>query len=442
MPSLNSLGAFAARRLTPERVRVYCLSVLAVNTLFLALQFVPGDGSHTRFGYALGGDFAAFYNAGTIYNNYGGARIYDLDLSDRLYHEMAPDEPPNASLPYAYAPFFVLPFALLARLPFPLAYLAWLLTSAALYLAGLLLAWEATESLPRDLRTTFLLLALAYVPFQMYCLTGGQVSTFSFFWIALAIFCEARRWPCASGLALSLLLFKPPLLLFFLPMLVVTGRLRALAGVLLGAGVLTLLSLLLVGGNGLLAYADLMLLYRHATSGPDLIFQIWKFVDAGSFLRLLLPGHPVAATNLKLAAVCAVVPPLLFLWWRARRSRAAWELALTWALVINLYVPIYDTILAVLSLLLTADLLFRNGLHLTIGFKLLLVLFFLVPWFTVHLALATGFQFFTLVIAALGVYQFSFVWRRGDRLHPDDAPGTDANPDFGSASTSSLSQRS
>lgn len=359
----------------------------------------------------MGGDFAQFYVGSTIFLRYSPTKIYDLDLNDRIFHKLLPGEKANASLPYLYSPFFILFFLPLAALPYPLAYLLWTLISIALYTIGFLVVWKTTAFIPRDLKWTVGLLALAFVPFTMYCLLGGQVSTFGFFWLTLALYFERRGQLEASGLALSLLLYKPPLLLLILLMLLVSRRLRTLVGFALGAGVLILVSLLIVGWHGIIDYIHLLSIVRAAINAKDTVYQTWMSVDAGAFFRLLCGTHLAIATILKYIFSGLVAVPLFILWWRCGSSSKAWALTLTWVLIITLYVPIYDTLMIVPGVLLTADALYSQGLRLPGTFKVLMAALFITPWFTVQMALATGFQPLTLVLAGIGIYQLKLFWR-------------------------------
>ena len=78
--------------------------------------------------------------------------------------------------------------------------------------------------------------------------------------------------------------------------------------------------------------------------------------------------------------------------------------------IINLHFGIYDTVILVLPILLTADVLYRNSqIHkstqLTHGFKALLLSIYILPWISQHVARITGFQLFSLAIAIMGSYQ-------------------------------------
>jgi hypothetical protein len=401
-------------RLNRPYIQFICILVLAVYLVVLVMSFATNVRGRTIFGPYLGADFGAYYIAGKIFNTRSADQIYDATLHHRLYQEQFPDMPSDSQLPYVNAPFFVLPFTILARMPYSWAYLLWLLLSLALYVAGLTLIWRTLDGIPRDAWLTSLLLALSFMPFLVECLAGGQTSAVGFFCLAFAISSERRGYHILSGLAISLCAYKPTLLLLAMPMLLITRRYKTLLGVVAGCGILGLLSLLVVGREGCLGYINSLLYFTNASTSAASGLRSWKYVDVNSFFRLLM-GHHTFLRWTMMAAVFLIVLPLLFrLWWQSNPGRRAdqslvWALTLTWTLVLNLYVGIYDSTLVVLSVLLTTDVMYRriesDQLWLPATFKAILLLLYIVPWITQPIARLTGLQIFTLVLAVFGVYQ-------------------------------------
>jgi hypothetical protein len=409
-----------ADRLTRPNLRFVCLAVLAMNLLLLAGSFATSDRGRTAWGPPLGADYAGFYTAGTVLNRYPPARLYDPDLHDRLYHELLPNLGEEQKLPYVHPPFVAFALRPLAQLPYGWSFAVWLVISAALYLTGLLLTCGPLRALSPEDRRYALLLALSFEPFVMECWMGGQLSVVGFCCLAAAFAARKAGRPFLGGIFLGLCLYKPTLLVLLLPLLLVGRQARVLAGVCLIGLVLAAVSLLAVGAQGCLDYAQVVLGFTQTTtSAGDLTLRTWKYVDGNSFYRLLLGSS--SALNWLLWTASAVVP-LAFLGARWGRLHAGsegyrdllWASTLTWTLVINLYVGIYDAVLVVPAALITADVLLsrRTGKPgLPPAYQLLLVLLFVTPWITQPFARATGVQLMTLVLAGLAAYQLTLARR-------------------------------
>jgi Glycosyltransferase family 87 len=414
---------FVAGQVERERVWFVGLAFLAINLALLGVSFATSDGGRTALSpvlgadhAALGGDYPAFYVAGTLLNRYPPQRLYDLDLQARLFHHVMYNISVQRTLYYAHPPFFAWLLRPLACMPYGWSYLVFLTISLALYVAGFALAWRSAGSIPRGEWPLALLLALSFQPFVMECWRGGQLSAFGFFWVAVALRCWATGRPGWAGVALGFCLYKPTLLVLVLPMLVVGRQARALVGFAACGLVLAGVSWLGVGREGCLDYLKVLTLYSRASVDGGGFYPIDKFFDLSSFLTMagLRPG----GVGVALAALF-VVPVLAALalgWWgfahqdgpaRARLFTAT----LTLSLVVNLHVAAYDTILVVPGVLLAASVLFEpsggRAPGLTPAYQTLLVLVYVVPWFSQHVARATGFQPFTLVLAALGCFELA-----------------------------------
>ncbi|HEV7745001.1 MAG TPA: glycosyltransferase family 87 protein [Pyrinomonadaceae bacterium] len=400
------------RRLTPQYVRFICLLVIAVYLTVLVVSFTTSVRGRTIFGPPLGADFGAYYVAGVIFNQWQPQQIYDNELHHRLYQEQFPSAPADEQLPYVNAPFFILPFVILARVPYPLAYLLWIILSITLYVAGFSLICRTWEGFPAQAWSIALLLALSFMPFLVECLAGGQTSAVAFFCLALAINQERARHFISSGLALSLCAYKPTLLLLIVPMLLITRRYSTLSAFVAGIGLLAVVSLLLVGKQGCVGYINTLLYFSKASTGVVSGLKSWKYVDINSFFRLLLGPSPYLRWAMTVAAFLIAMPSLVQFWWNSRRSQQPvmdWALTITCGLVLNVYVGIYDCTLVVLSLLLTTEILSRrqnkDELWLPTSYKFILLLVYVVPWITQPVARFTDIQIYTIVLALLGGWQ-------------------------------------
>ncbi len=365
--------------LTPQRVSIYCSVLIATNLLFFAFTIARDRGYD-------GGDFRAFHNAGRIFVQYPHERLYDVGLQDALYESAGGSH--SESLPFVYAPWFVLPFALLGQMPFLWAYLLWTMLSIGLLCAGYLFTAK-TLALPKEWRIPGLLASLAFAPFQLYAIRGGQTSAFGFCVLAIAFCLHYKGRHIWAGLALALLLYKPPLVVLLLPMLILTFQWRMLLGFTVGAVTLALLSLVLVGAPGIAGYFRILKLFYVAANSPTEIFQTWKYVDIGAAFRLLT-GHP--GDILRFVLVAVALPFLWRAWRRGRAGGLSWALAVACTLLLSLYSPIYDATLLILVIIWAGPK--------QIGDRLLVALFVL-SFITVGVASVTKVQLFTIALCWL-----------------------------------------
>ncbi len=359
-------------------------------------------------------EFMAFYTVGRVLNE-SPSQLYKPEAFLEAYRTLFPSLPADKAPVYAHAPFEGVIFRPFARLPFEQALMAWQALSLGLIGAGFTLVWRSSKSLPRNLLPLALLLAISFQPVSVRLVLVGQVSALGFFWIALAIWCQRRGWERWSGAALSLCLSKPTLLILLLPMLVVGRRWRALGGLLCGAVVLAVASLLVVGWRGGLDYVEMMLQFGEAAMAKQQAFAAPSlYVDLNSFLRMLADGHGQMALAVLTVLAAGVVPCLVRLW-RSMPTGGevglslAWASTLTWTMLLNLYVPGYDTPIVILGILLTVDVLCRAGQgRLPLVPQVLFAVLYFAPWSgLVAIGGGARLQPYTVVLIALGTYQ---VW--------------------------------
>jgi hypothetical protein len=400
---MQRVWSFIGGAPTEREVRFVCAATIVIATVctvFAAVLEVRG----IRLGsYTLGGDFAAFYAAGVSMNQYPYERVYDPALQIELQHKLRPNG--QGVQIFGYPPFVALAFQALAKLPYLWAYLALIVVSAGLYVAGLIIIWPRGSAFAPFSRMAFLA-AISFSPFLMECLAGGQLSAVSFFAFAACIGLERKRRSFEAGAVLSLCAYKPTLLLLAVPMALISSRWRLLGGFAAGVCALASLSVGTFGLFGCLAWAKSLRTFGAMVSGSQEVLRTFKYVDASAFLRLLVSGHPAFRFVVQAVIGAAGFAWLGAAWWRwGKRGGSTdllWAATLAWTLVIGLYVPIYDTILVVLSILLIADTL-REKSRLE-AFGMLMAMVYAAAWVTQPVARATGFQVFTPLLAGVGMY--------------------------------------
>jgi hypothetical protein len=412
---------------------------IAAALIICVLSIVRGFEGQTFLGRPLGGDFVQFYVAGKILNQYEPARLYDLDLEVQLQHQAAPATSKDQMLVFASAPYAGLIYRPIAGLPYPWAYVAWLVFSMALYAATIVLLLRSTR-LSDQQRKTGLLLAISSMPFLLESWIGGQISVLGFFAVALFLFCRARNHRFLAGIALAFALFKPTLIAIPIFMLFCGRRWRMLGGVVTGTAALAAASLRTVGIKGCAAWLDTLKLYGQLATGPAAALRRTKYVDIGSFFHLLFGSDSTIVPILTAVAALAGLAILGIAWWRSSSWNAAsrdllWAATFSGALVCNLYTPIYDTILVAPAVALTAGVMLSRGSREREVFGGWLVLLYIVPWVTQSFAEFLRFQPYTLVLA--GFAWWTLGWARRSASSPSGEPpnhlqSVDSEPEVGS----------
>ena len=393
--------------------------LVPVLSLLVLLVVIAGE-IHTLSQKDPLGDFGAFYTVGHILNRHPPERVYDVTFLMGQYYSLLPHAPPGIYHPYSHAPFEAILFRPFALLPYRWAYVAWQVFSLLAFWTGTALVCRTVQLGPRTSALDVCVSMLLFGPFTDGLLIA-QVTAFTYFWLALAIYCDRRRRPVAAGAALAFCLSKPTTLVLILPMLVLTGRWRVLLGFGLGAAALAAGSIAVVGWQGCLAYLEMLFRFgRHATAG-DSIFKLHMYVDLNSFFRQLTGGHGAFSLGLLVVSGAVLLPVLARSWWVAGNQgdlgrSIAWCSALVWNMILNVYAPIYDTAIVALALLLLADVLYKTagpGAKLPWSSIALIAFLVLTSWLEpVPLTGRSSVQTLTLALIACGLYALWVQWTR------------------------------
>jgi alpha-1,2-mannosyltransferase len=417
--TLKFWSFFSRRYLNPSFIRFTTITVILVGLLGLVAALWTSAGGRNIYGSWAGGDYSCFYIAGKILNEHPPSKLYDFGLQSKLLHSLLPKISLTEALPYINPPFFALIFKPLSRFPYMVSYSMWMLVSVIMYIFGFKLFWKTLDSMPQKTSNVALLLALSFEPFLYETMFGGNSSAVGFFAIALSFYFGQLKKDLISGLLLGICLYKPTFLIVILPMIVISRSLKILLGFSISSVILLLLSALTVGFETCIKYMQFLLGLSTTILRGEVIFRTWKYVDIFSFGQLLLG---TASPIVLILIVTASLIPFIFLiklWWKLNSlNKSSQELlkasAITLTIIINLHFAIYDSVILVLSILLTVNVLYRtstgqNSAELTPGFKALLFSIYILPWISQHMARTSGFQLFTLAIVIMGIYQISLV---------------------------------
>jgi hypothetical protein len=346
-------------------------------------------------------DFVYFYSIGHLLNHYSPARLYDFELQKHLVSSMQPEMAGTVRWGvFAYPPHLAMLFQPFAMLPYWSACRLWLSISLTLYVTGLCLLIGRFFKGDRLERSLVLCFGMLFWPFISWVLLGGQLSSIGFLAMALALYWEDSGRYFQSGLALAICTYKPTLLVLILPMLLVVRRTKTLAGFAIGA--VTFVTLATLEG-GPQIWADYFAASVRYSAGIRRVSP--ATLDLRSFSQALPHSNIVFAV-----AGCVIAACLAGIWWRARNYAQhgpislLWATTITWTLLLNLYVPIYDSVQVLISMIATAGILIRYAPRIYFGLAFaLLVCSYAGTWAESQLS----WQLLTPVTAAIGIFQMA-----------------------------------
>jgi hypothetical protein len=366
-----------------------------------------------RFSDLLPVDFIYFYGIGQILNQHPAINLYDYSLQLKTFNDIFPlsaDHQVWGRSPYP--PFVAKFFSIFARFSFERAFFAWMGMSFVLYMIAITAIVKA--ALPKDkLRSSLVFcFSIASPLFLYFNLAVGQLATVAVFSTSLAIFLERRSRPFLGGLALALLTYKPTLLLLILPMTLVTRRFRMLTGFCTGAAALLAASTLFAGPRIWPVYIRFLQTFA-GTAGIHGASSVkrWEYVDINA-VSYSIPGARTSLGSVTVTCLLAGIGLwLVILWRRSTGTNAAaqnmvWAITLTWTLLINVYVPVYDTLLIAVAATLAIGSLVQLGLFRIAGWSAVLaILISAVSFKAETVAQHDGVQPLTLLILIFGLLQ-------------------------------------
>ncbi len=227
--------------MNPARLNRITLGLGLGLLLGFGLYLLAGNRPESAF---FRGDFPAFYAAAEIVWTGRGAELYDFALQQALENQHWPDFAGGYYI-FPYPPFFALLLAPLAALP-PL--LAKALASGVLLVAclGALLLVRQSSAFVRQHFLFCLFYLLTFAPLQI-AIVGVQNTALSLLCLALVFKARDAGRPLLMGLAAALLLYKPQFGVLIGCFLLGRGRWDELLGWGLGALLLYLLGILVLG---------------------------------------------------------------------------------------------------------------------------------------------------------------------------------------------------
>jgi hypothetical protein len=299
-------------------------------------------------GKPLGTDFSNVYAAGLLARDGRAGAAYDPAQQHAAEKLVFGDQTPFFG--WHYPPFFLVPAAVLATLPYGWAVVAWLLLTLPAYLAAL------HAILPRQAT----LLAAAAFPAVIVNIGHGQNGFLTAALLGGALVLLDRR-PVLAGVLIGLLAYKPQFGVLIPLVLLVSWRWTVIASALATLAALVAVSWLLFGADVFTAFAgsadySRKIVLEQGATGWEKIQSIFSAVRS-------LGGPIGVAYAAQGALLLALAASLVWLW----RSQAAFELkaaALALAcLLATPYVLDYDLTVLAVAIAFLARLGFERGFH-------------------------------------------------------------------------------
>jgi len=303
-----------------------------------------------RKGYA---DFTIYYCAGTMARQGLGHQLYDSATQFKVQREFSPEVAIRlGALPYNHPPFEAVFFAPFAYVSYPFAFALLVLANLAMLISLPFLLRSELHYLQNYPWPAWVLASLGFFPI-FFALLQGQDAILLLFLYTLAFLCLKKNRDALAGGWLALGLFKPHLILPFIVLLLVQGRRKVLYGFLPIAAVLALVSIGVVGLEGMLLYPRYVLhledTFAHGAIMPS------DMPNLRGMWYLLLHGDSYAG----IAALVSSVGVLLWTAWRCRGGTNLFDLKFSLAAVATVLVSYhglgYDLSMLMLPILLLAN---------------------------------------------------------------------------------------
>ncbi|HZU91139.1 MAG TPA: glycosyltransferase family 87 protein [Stellaceae bacterium] len=319
------------------RILAYCRVLLAIEVALFLFMVAGTHGWIVPLERPGSTDFASFYAAGSLADAGAPQLAYD-----RAAHYAAEQQATAAGIPYQffyYPPVYLLLCAVLARLPYLVAFIVFEAATLLLYLfVGRRILGE---------RGLAVLVPLLAFPAVFWTLGLGQNAFLTAALFGAAILCIDRR-PVLAGLLFGALCYKPHFGLLIPVALAAGGHWRAFAAAAVTAAGLCLAALLIFGLSTWHAFVA-SALASHATYESGRIAVVAYVTPWG--MALQLGAGPALAWAVQAAASLAAAV-LVARVWRRGGSLPVRGAALAAATLVAVPVALmYDLMLAAVAIL-------------------------------------------------------------------------------------------
>ena len=232
------------------------IGLMAIFSFYLALYLFPiWQGSLLT---GLGADYPAFWAAGYIANHWGYAEMYSFEQLTSVQQQIVSGtDKPFAPIPAPYPPLLFVPFQLMAIIPINTSFWIWQILNF-ISIIGYLAIYIKRLGV-KKINSRPILMALLFMPvFHNFSL--GQPGIWFMICVGEFLIWSHKGRPFLAGLWLSGVLLKPQLLILFVPALLLQRYWKMLAGFTFSSSLIVILSLWMLGHNGLVNLSKMFIL--------------------------------------------------------------------------------------------------------------------------------------------------------------------------------------
>jgi len=343
----NIPNGMKLRTSVPEPHRTFKLIFvpLLIFSLFAQCAVVWTQLENIRDGYF---DFALYYGGAKIINDGSGAQLYNLEVQDKYQKEFRVAYHGRA-LPFNHPPYELLALLIPAKFSFSVAHVLWAAMNTLMLAVILFRLFPLIDS---KYRVLFALMLFAYFP-TITALKMGQDSIITTLLLTETfVSLKQKRYATAGGL-LALGLYKPQFVLPLVGIFILQLRWRLIFGFLLTSMVLGVISLAMVGWDGLIGLLSLWLpmIQRGNVVWPELMINLRGLV----YMLLDLGGQTQATNALTLGLSIIAYAIILRLWPRCADEQSdlfdlLFALAVVTTALVSFHSYSYDGTLLIIPL--------------------------------------------------------------------------------------------
>jgi hypothetical protein len=305
-------------------------------------------------------DFTAFYAGGSIVRRGLGKQLYDERTQYKVQQQFAAEVSiRRGPLPYTHPPFEALLFVPFTGVSYFTAFVLWDLANLLVLLVLFYLLRAAVPWLAQVSAVFWLLGCLAFFP-VFFALLHGQ-DTVLFVLLLAAVYVLLRRnRDMAAGCCLGLCMFRFHLVVPLILILLYQKRTKAMLGFVPTAAVLGLISMVIAGWRGALAYPGYVWHLEPArTIVSSGMANVRGLLDAP-----LIPHTSKLTTDIVISIVSLALILFAARKWKVE-SQAQFDLGFALCVIVTVLVGYHtlahDLTLLLLPITLTTQYLCRNG---------------------------------------------------------------------------------